>query len=62
MSNEWDNGYKVGYLAGYEAAMAEMNKSVKPKQIHDPGNIDDIYEKAYGHAVYRSMKKDHEKF
>jgi len=60
--NEWDNGYKVGYMAGYEAAMAEMNKSVKPKQIHDPGDINEIYEQAYGHAVYRQMKKDHDKF
>ena len=60
--NEWDNGYKVGYMAGYEAAMAEMNKKVKPVLIHDPGDIDEVYEQAYGAALYRQMKKDHDKF
>lgn len=60
--NEWDNGYKVGYQAGYEAAMAEMNKQIKPKQIHDPGDIEEVYEQAYGAALYRQMKKDHNKF
>ena len=60
--NEWDNGYKVGYLAGYEAAISELNEKIKPVEIHDPGDIDELYEQAYGDALYKQMKKDHDKF
>lgn len=89
MSKEWEDGYKVGYDAGYVAASNYYIKKIKeeaerkPTTIHDPGyhennfpglssvqisalTVEDIqdldrdYEKAYGHAVYRSMKKAHE--
>lgn len=91
MSKEWEEGYKVGYDAGYIAASNYYIRKIKeeverkPTAIHDPGStyhkdnfpglsstqipaltVEDIqdldkdYEKAYGHAVYRSMKKAHE--
>jgi hypothetical protein len=89
MSDEWSNGYRVGYDAGYIAASnhyirEQRSQSEKsPTQIYDPGyhennfpglsstqlnalTVEDIqeldkdYEKAYGRALYRSMKKAHE--
>lgn len=60
--SEWENGYKVGYEAGYEAAKAEKSLKDKSTQIHDPGDIDKLYEEAFGAALFRQMKKDHEKF
>lgn len=87
MSDEWSNGYKVGYDAGYVAASNHYIREQKSKSvtIHDPGstyrednfpglsstqisaltvedieNLDRDYEKAYGHAIYRSMKQAHE--
>lgn len=57
---DWDNGYKVGYLAGYEAAMAEMNKQVRPTKISDPGpTVPDglSYEEIYGSVIYQQNKK-----
>jgi len=61
MSDEWQNGWNAGYEAGYSAGYSD-NKKVKPTQIHDPGDIDKIYEEAYGAALYNKMKKVHDKF
>ena len=58
--NTFQHGFKAGYEEGYKAAVADMNKKVESVKIHDPGEIDEVFERAYGHAVYRSMKKSHE--
>lgn len=58
--NDWDKGYKVGFIAGYESAMADVNKKVKPIRIVDPGpSMPDglSYEEIYGSVVYQQNKK-----
>jgi hypothetical protein len=61
MSDEWNNGWKAGYEAGYEAGCSDMNKKkeIKVTKIHDPGQVDDTYEQAYGASLFRSMKQSH---
>lgn len=86
MSDEWSNGYRAGYDAGYIAASNHYirnQREEKTTQIHDPGyhennfpglsstqisalsvqdlkDFDSEYSTAYGHAMYRRMKKEHE--
>jgi len=62
MSEDWNNGYKAGYEEGYKTAVADIKTaSSTPVKIQDPGCLDDFYEEAYGAAVYRKMKKEHDK-
>jgi len=62
MSEEWNSGYKAGYEEGYRTAVSDIKSaSSKEVKIQDPGSLEDFYEEAYGAAVYRKMKKEHDK-
>ena len=64
MSDDWSNGYKVGYIAGYEAAMAHKDTTEKSVvSIKDPGvtTPDGLsYEEIYGSIIYQQNKKKKE--
>jgi len=62
MNDDWNNGYKAGYEEGYRTAVSDIKiASSKEVKIQDPGCLEDFYEEAYGAAVYRKMKKEHDR-